>query len=89
MLSKEKHPSILRKNLNEGIFLEPLDNQHHPALFWTFLSTRKKSFTDRGFSYAVAKYWNDLPECIKKAKDIKHFKSLLKTHFFTLAFPTQ
>ena len=48
-----------------------------------------KSFTDRGLSYAAAEYWNNLPEHIRKAKNIKKFTSLLKTHFFTLAFPTQ
>ena len=48
---------------------------------------RKKSFADRGFSYAAAKYWNDLLDNIRTAKDIKMFKSLLKTHFFRQAFP--
>ena len=48
---------------------------------------RKKSFADRGFSYAAAKYWNDLPDNIRTAKDIKNFKSLLKTYFFRQAFP--
>ena len=50
---------------------------------------KKKSFADRGFSYTASKHWNDLPEDIRKAKDIKQFKSLLKTHFFTLVFPKQ
>ena len=31
---------------------------------------QKKSFADRGFSYAAAKYWNDLSEHIRTAKDI-------------------
>ena len=47
---------------------------------------KKKSFADRGFSYAAAKYWNDIPDNIKTAKDIKNFKSLLKTHFFKKAY---
>ena len=47
---------------------------------------KKKSFADRGFSYAAAKYWNDILDNIKTAKDIKNFKSLLKTHFFKKAF---
>ena len=50
------------------------------------LLNKKKSFADRGFSYAAAKYWNDIPDNIKTAKDIKNFKSLLKTHFFKKAF---
>ena len=53
------------------------------------LFNKRKSYADKGFSYAVAKYWNDLPEPIRKAKDIKKFKSLLKAHFFKLPFPTQ
>ena len=47
---------------------------------------KKKSFADRGFSYAATKYWNDIPDNIKTPKDIKNFKSLLKTHFFNKAF---
>ena len=47
---------------------------------------KKKSFADRGFSYAAAKYWNDIPDNIRTAKDIKNFESLLKTHFFKKAF---
>ena len=47
---------------------------------------KKKSFADRGFSNAAAKYRNDIPDNIKTAKDIKNFKSLLKTHFFKKAF---
>ena len=47
---------------------------------------KKKSFADRGFSYAAAKYWNDIPDNIKTAKDIKNFTSLLKTHFFKKAY---
>ena len=46
---------------------------------------RKESFANRGFSYATAKYWNDIPDNIKTAKDIKNFKSLLKMHFFKKA----
>ena len=47
---------------------------------------KKKSFADIGFSYAAAKYWNDIPDNIKTAKDIRNFKSLLKTHFFKKAY---
>ena len=35
---------------------------------------------------ATEKYWNDLLEHIRKAKDIKKFKSLLKTHFLHYHF---
>ena len=39
---------------------------------------KKKSFADRGFSYAAAKYWNDIPDNIKTAKDIKKLQILVK-----------
>ena len=47
---------------------------------------KKKSFVDRSFSYAAARYWNDIPDNIKTAKNIKNFKSSLKTHFFKKEF---
>ena len=50
------------------------------------LLNKKKSFADRGFRYAAAKYWNDIPDNIKTTKDIKNFKSSLKTHFFKKEF---
>ena len=72
----EDFPRTTRQSTSSGITLDILLN-------------KKKTFADRGFSFAVAKYWNDLPEHIRKAKDITKFKSFLKTHFFKLAFPTQ
>ena len=63
---KQKHfPGTTRQSTSSGIILNIPFN-------------KKKSFADRGFSYTVAKHWNDLPEHTKKAKDIKTFKSLLK-----------
>ena len=47
----------------------------------TYQNTPERSFADRGLSYAVAKYWNNLPEHTRGAKEIKTFKSLLKQHF--------
>ena len=74
---KQKHfPRTTRQSTSSGITLDIPFN-------------KKKSFADTGFSYAVAKHWNDLQEHIRKAKAIKKFKSLLKTYFFTIAFPTQ
>ena len=72
-LKRKEYHRTTRQSLSIGIVLDvPLN--------------KKKSFADRGFSYAAAKYWNDIPDNIKTAKDIKNFKSLLKTHFFKKAF---
>ena len=75
--SKQKQfPRSTRKSTSSGVTLDIPFNS-------------KKSFADKGFSYAAAKYWNDLPDHIRNAKDITIFKSLLKTHFFKLAFPSK
>ena len=39
---------------------------------------KKKSFANRGFSYAAAKYWNDIPDNIKTAKDIQKLQILVR-----------
>ena len=39
---------------------------------------KKKSFANRGFSYTAAKYWNDILDNIKTAKDIKKLQVLVK-----------
>ena len=45
-----------------------------------------KSHIKRSFGYAGPTLWNDLPFEIRGAKDINYFKSLMKTHFFRLAY---
>ena len=72
-LQQKQFPRLTRQSTSAGITLDTPFN-------------RRKSLADRGFSYAAAKYWNDLPDHIKTAEDINKFKSLLKTHFFKLAF---
>lgn len=37
---------------------------------------------------AAAKLWNELPLHIRHASSMSHFKTLLKTHIFALAFHT-
>ena len=74
-LQRKQFPRLTRKSTSSGVTLDTPFN-------------RKKSLADRGFSYAAAKYWNDLPDHIRTADDIKKFKSLLRTHFFKLAFPS-
>ena len=73
-LHQKQFPRLTRKSTS-GVTLDTPFN-------------RRKSLADRGFSYATAKYWNDLLDHIKNADDINKFKSLLKTHFFRLAFPS-
>ena len=44
---------------------------------------------DRAFSIIESKLWNSLPISIRSAPSISNFKSLLKTHFFRLAYHYQ
>ena len=41
---------------------------------------------DRAFAVAAPRLWNGLPLHVRSAQSIEVFKSLLKTHFFNLAF---
>uniref|UniRef100_A0A3B4FFR0 Reverse transcriptase domain-containing protein n=1 Tax=Pundamilia nyererei TaxID=303518 RepID=A0A3B4FFR0_9CICH len=50
--------------------------------------TNLKSRGDRSFSVAGPKLWNSLPFNIRSAQTLEQFKSLLKTHFYALAFNT-
>ena len=84
-----KAPQYLREKLKQKHFPRTTTQSTSSGITLNIQFNKKKSFADRDFSYAVTKYWNDLPEHIRKAKDIKKFKSLLKTHFFELAFPSK
>ena len=82
-------PQSLKEKLKHRNFPRTTRQSTSSSITLDIPFNKKKSFADRGFSYTAAKYWDDLPECIRRVKDIKHFKSLLKPHFFTLAFPMQ
>ena len=84
-----KAPQCLKEKLKQKQFPRSTRQSTSSGITLDIPFNRKKSFADRGFSYAAVKYWNDLPEHIRKAKDIKKFKSLLKTHFFKFAFPSK
>ena len=43
---------------------------------------KRKTYGDHGFTHTAASYWNNLPEYIRLAGDIRTFKRLLKTHHF-------
>ena len=82
MLSKDKTPQYPKEKLKRKHF----PSNHETINIMSSITldipfNMKKSFADRGFSYTAAKYWNDLPDYIRKAKDIKHFKSMLKIFF--------
>jgi len=48
--------------------------------------SKLKSYGDGSFSVAGPVLWNRLPESVKSAKTMDHFKSLLKTYLFDAAF---
>ena len=45
---------------------------------------KKKTYGDHGFTHTAASHWNNLPEYIRLMRDIRTFKTLLKTHYFRL-----
>ena len=56
------------------------------ALLLKVSRCRYKTLGTRYFRYPGPTLWNDLPLKIRSAKDINCFKSLMKTHFFRLAY---
>ena len=48
--------------------------------------SRLKTRGDRAFAVAAPRLWNSLPPNIRAAKSLDIFKSLVKTHLFSLAF---
>ncbi len=51
------------------------------------LRSRLKFKGDRAFAVAAPRIWNQLPPDIKSAPSISVFKSRLKTHLYSMAFP--
>ena len=47
--------------------------------------SRLKTRGDRAFAVAAPRLWNSLPPNIRAAKSLDIFKSLVKTHLFSLA----
>ena len=46
-----------------------------------------KTWGHRAFSVAAPTLWNELPKRIRDAPSLSTFKTALKTHLFTIAFP--
>ena len=51
--------------------------------------SKRKLIGDHAFSVSAPKLWNDLPLQVKQASSLLVFKSLLKTHLFSVAFNTE
>ena len=46
-----------------------------------------KTFGERSFASAAPRLWNVLPDWLRSSSDLEQFKTDLKTHLFTLAYP--
>uniref|UniRef100_A0A3B5PWL6 Reverse transcriptase domain-containing protein n=3 Tax=Xiphophorus maculatus TaxID=8083 RepID=A0A3B5PWL6_XIPMA len=77
-------PPYLRDLLNFQSVSRTLRSNNQ--LLLTVPRTRLKRKGDRAFSVAAPVLWNNLPFQIRSAHSLDHFKSLLKTHFYSLAF---
>ena len=73
-LSSVKGPSRYHLRSNDQLLLS------HPK----FKSL--KTLGDRAFISAAPNLWNSLPNDNRSAKTVGHFKKLLKTHLFKIAF---
>ena len=49
---------------------------------------KRRTWGDRAFSVAAPTLWNELPKHIRDAPTIPTFKTALKTHLFTIAYPS-
>ena len=54
--------------------------------FLVFPKSRLKCRGDCAFAIRAPQLWNNLPKEIRLARSVSSFKSLLKTHFYRLAF---
>ena len=78
------------------LYLTELLHAHIPArvlrsanlLLLDVPRSRLKTRGDRAFSVAAPNLWNNLPVHIRTCQTLECFKSLLKTHYFSLAFPS-
>ena len=62
-------------------------NQYNKGILLVDNSAKaKKTLGDRAFVNAAPRVWNRLPLDIRLAISYDNFKSMLKTHFFRLAF---
>ena len=77
-------PLYLSELVKEYIPPRPLRSADLSLL--TTLTINKRTRGGRAFAAAAPMLWNNLPLPIRSAQTIETFKSLLKTHLFSLAF---
>ena len=46
--------------------------------------SKLKNYGDKAFSVIAPREWNKLPPNVRSCKSVTQFKTLLKTHFFSL-----
>ena len=66
-----KAPQYLREKLEQKHFPRTTRQSTSSGIILNIPFNKKKSFADRGFSYAAAKHWIDLPEHIKRPRTSK------------------
>ena len=75
LLHKKEHPRDLRSRVADtscDTFVVPFN--------------RRKTFLDRSFAYSGPLIWNSFPQNIRQCRDIKAFKSKVKTYYCDIAF---
>ena len=80
-------PLSQRKIKTKALSQEPPDNLHQLSLLWISHSTGKSDSLTGALAMLQPNTGMIYQDNIRTAKDIKIFKSLLKTHFFRQAFP--
>ena len=85
-LLNQKQPAYLHDLLTPYTPARTLRSSDHHLL--TIPRTHLR-LCDQSFSVAAPMVWNSLPLSMRTNTSIKSFRSQLKTHLFTLAFPTR
>ena len=77
-------PSYLSELLSKQEYSRTLRSSSQSLL--AVPRSKLKSRGDRAFSVAGPRLWNSLPLQVRSALTLEHFKSLLKTHLFSMAY---
>ncbi|XP_071806994.1 uncharacterized protein [Asterias amurensis] len=77
-------PSYLSDLIIPYVPARPLRSSSQHLL--TIPPVRTKSFGSRTFSSAAPQLWNSLPGYIRSPQSMEQFKTLLKSHLFSIAF---
>jgi len=82
----DKAPDYLKDLLSPLFTSRPLRSSNQNLL--AVPRANLVNYGDRAFSVAAPKLWNALPTHIRSADSLNIFKRDLKTHLFSLAFPS-